>query len=167
MQRGWVKTRNFWNLKRFHTNTVTLNGNDLTFFAKSFIIRSWQNPKFDYNIDRIRLNYATTHHHPQPPITIHHRPPPPTTSQNIPTTIHHHPTTAKTSFIRNPFIRMSRLSNDNVRNLTSRPAIAKKLFYMALSIIFATYTRNSFRKLQCEQTITLCETSLVLKKTSV
>ena len=120
---------------------------------------------------------TTIHNHPSPSTThttthhqskyIHHRPPPPTSSQNISTTIHHHPTTAKTSFIRNPFIRISRLSNDNVRNLTSRPAIAKKLFYMALSIIFATYTRNSFKKLQCEQTITLCETSLVLKKTSV
>ena len=35
---------------------------------------------------------------------------------------------------------------------------------MALSIIFATYTRNGFKKLQCERTFILSETSLVLKK---
>ena len=34
---------------------------------------------------------------------------------------------------------------------------------MALSI-FNTYTRNGFKKLQCERTFILCETSLVLKK---
>ena len=34
---------------------------------------------------------------------------------------------------------------------------------MALSII-TTYTRNGFKKLQCERTFILCETSLVLKK---
>ena len=34
---------------------------------------------------------------------------------------------------------------------------------MALSI-FTTYTRNGFKKLQCERTFILCETSLVLKK---
>ena len=37
---------------------------------------------------------------------------------------------------------------------------------MALSIIFTTYTRNGFKKLQCERTVILCETSLVLKKFS-
>ena len=35
---------------------------------------------------------------------------------------------------------------------------------MALSIIFAIYTRNGFKKLQCERTFILSETSLVLKK---
>ena len=35
---------------------------------------------------------------------------------------------------------------------------------MALSIIFTTYTRNGFEKLQFERTFILCETSLVLKK---
>ena len=35
---------------------------------------------------------------------------------------------------------------------------------MAVSIIFTTYTRNGFKKLQCERTFILCETSLVLKK---
>ena len=34
---------------------------------------------------------------------------------------------------------------------------------MALSIIFTTYTRNGFEKLQCERAFILCETSLVLK----
>ena len=35
---------------------------------------------------------------------------------------------------------------------------------MALSIIFTTFTGNGFKKLQCERTVILCETSLVLKK---
>ena len=35
---------------------------------------------------------------------------------------------------------------------------------MALSIIFTTHNRNGFKKLQCERTFILCETSLVLKK---
>ena len=62
----------------------------------------------------VRLNYATTHHHrPRPTAThhqpkyIHHHPPLPTTSQNISTNTHHDPPTAKTFFIRNPFIRIS------------------------------------------------------------
>ena len=52
--------------------------------------------------------------YPPPPTTIHHDPPPakiyplsPTTSQNISTTNYYHPPTAKTFFIRNPFIRIS------------------------------------------------------------
>ena len=35
---------------------------------------------------------------------------------------------------------------------------------MALSIISTTCNRNGFKKLQCERTFILCETSLVLKK---
>ena len=35
---------------------------------------------------------------------------------------------------------------------------------MALSIVFTTYTRNGFKKLQRERNFILCETSLVLKK---
>ena len=35
---------------------------------------------------------------------------------------------------------------------------------MTLSIILSTYTRNGFKKLQCEQTFLLCQTSLILKK---
>ena len=35
---------------------------------------------------------------------------------------------------------------------------------MAFSSIFITYTRNGFKKFQCERTFTLFETSLVLKK---
>ena len=35
---------------------------------------------------------------------------------------------------------------------------------MILSIIFTTYTRNGFKKLQCERTFILCKTGLVLKK---
>ena len=35
---------------------------------------------------------------------------------------------------------------------------------MALSIVFTTYNRNGFKKLQCERTFILSKTSLVLKK---
>ena len=35
---------------------------------------------------------------------------------------------------------------------------------MTVSIILTTYTRNGFKKLQCERTFLLCQTSLVLKK---
>ena len=35
---------------------------------------------------------------------------------------------------------------------------------MALSIIFATYTGNGFKKLHCERTFILYKTSLILKK---
>ena len=35
---------------------------------------------------------------------------------------------------------------------------------MILFIIFSTYTRNAFKKLQCERTFILCEISLILKK---
>ena len=35
---------------------------------------------------------------------------------------------------------------------------------MALSIIFPTYSKNGFKKLQCERTFILSETSLVLKQ---
>ena len=72
----------------------------------------------------VRINCATSHHHPPPSTTTHHDPPPsttshhqpkyihhhpplPTTSQNISTNTHHDPPTAKTFFIRNPFIRIS------------------------------------------------------------
>ena len=39
----------------------------------------------------------------------------------------------------------------------------RNFLHMALSII-TTYTRNGFKKFQCERTFILCETSLVLKK---
>ena len=35
---------------------------------------------------------------------------------------------------------------------------------MALSIIFTTYTTNGFKKLQCERTFILCQTSQFWKK---
>ena len=77
----------------------------------------------------VRLNYATTHHHP----------PPPTTSQNISTTTHHQPkyihqhpprpTNSQNLFYKKPIYKnLQPLSDGNVRNLNSRPAIAKKLF---------------------------------------
>ena len=83
---------------------------------------------------------TTTHHQPK---YIHHHPPPPTTSQNISTTTHHHqppakiyPPTPNTThqqpkpFFKKPIYKnLQPLSDGNVRNLNSRPAIAKKLFY--------------------------------------
>ena len=62
----------------------------------------------------VRLNYPTTHHQPKyihrypPPAKIY--PPPLTTTHHQPKYIHQHPPhppTAKTFFIRNPFIRIS------------------------------------------------------------
>ena len=121
---------------------------------------------------------TTIHHHPPPPnIThyqpkyIHHHPPPTkiypplTTSQDISTNTHHHPPTVKTFFIRNPFIRVSShcLTARQETYIADLPLL-RNFFYMAFSIIFTTYTRNSFKKLQCKRTFILCETSLVLKK---
>ena len=126
-----------------------------------------------------------THHQPK---YIHHNPPPPTTSQNIITTCHHHPPLAKiypsppttthhqprytyqhpprptniqNLFYKKPIYKnLQPLSDGKVRNLNSRPAIAEKLFlYMALSIIFTAYTRIGLKKLQCERTFIICETS--------
>ena len=124
---------------------------------------------------------TTIHHHPPPrttsqniSTTIHHHPPPPTTSQNISTTTRHHPpqpkiylppfTTTHWQLFNNKSIykNLKPLSDGNVRNLNSTPEIAK--FFTWPSIIFTTYTRNGFKKLQCERTFILCETSLVLKK---
>ena len=82
---------------------------------------TYKNQSTDFEILRVRLNYATNHHHPPQPTTTHHQPkyihhhpppakiypPPPTTSQNISTNTHHDPPTAKTFFIRNPFTRIS------------------------------------------------------------
>ena len=83
-----------------------------------------------------------------PPPTITHNHPPPTTSQNISSTTHHQPKyiyhySPPPTDSQNFFIRKS---------------------YMILSIIFTTFTRNDLKRLQCEQTFILCETSLVFKK---
>ena len=97
---------------------------------------------------RVRLDYATTHHHPT---YIHHHPPPLTTSQNISITTHHHPryihqhppppTNSQNLFYKQPIYKnLQPLSDDNVRNLNSRPAIAKKLFYTWPSSLFLLHT---------------------------
>ena len=111
-----------------------------------------------------------------------HHPPPSTTSQNIsttthhhpssskiypapPTTIHHHLPTAKTFFIRSPFIRITNhCLTATLETWTADLHLLRNFFYMALSIIFSKFTGNGFKKLQCERTVILCETSLVLKK---
>ena len=83
--------------------------------------------------------------------TINHHPPP--ASQDIPNTTHHCPPTDKNLFHQKPIYKnLQPLSDDNIRNPNSRPAIAKNFFYMAPSIIFTTYNRNGFKKLQCERT---------------
>ena len=71
------------------------------------------NHLFMYNIS-LRECQTKLCHHPPPstanhhqPKYIHHHPSPPTISQDISTTTHHNPPTAKTFFIRNPFIRIS------------------------------------------------------------
>ena len=56
------------------------------------------------------------------------------------------------------------LPDGNVRSLTSRRAIARKMFCIALSIILTTYARNGLKELQCEQTFIVSKISLVLKK---
>ena len=43
-------------------------------------------------------------------------------------------------FKKSIYKKLQPLCDDNVRKLTSRPAIAKKIFLMNLSIIFITYT---------------------------
>ena len=51
-----------------------------------------------------------------------------------------------------------------VRNLTSRPAIAKKHFFPWPFPLFLYVNKKWFKKLQCEKIFILCETSLVLRK---
>ena len=79
------------------------------------------------------ISTTTTRHQPK---YIHHHPPPPSTTQNISTNTHQHPPTAKTFFLRNPFIR----------NLNSRPAIAKKLFHTWPSPLFLLHTSEMVLK---------------------
>ena len=86
-------------------------------------------------------------HHPPPSTTTHHQPkyihnhsPSLTTSQNISTTTHHHPryihqyppptTNSQNLFYKKHIYKnLQPVPDGNVRNLNSRPAIAKKLFY--------------------------------------
>ena len=95
----------------------------LAFIKRILLIISIKNAPF--NIDWIRLNYATTNHqpptttihhnqppakiYPLPPTTIHHQPKyvhhhslPPTNSQNVSTTTHH---SLKYIQVRRCFIR--------------------------------------------------------------
>ena len=57
------------------------------------------------------------------------------------------------------------MSEGNVTNLNSRPAIAKKLFYIWPSTLFSLHTPEMVLK-SCSgnERFILCETSLVLKK---
>ena len=93
---------------------------------------------------------TTTHHYPPPakiyppPAKIY--PPPPTKSQNL--------------FFKKPIYKnLSPLSDGNVRNLNSRPAIAKKLFYIWPATLFLLHTPETVLK-SCR----VSEISLVLKK---
>ena len=72
-------------------------------------------------------NISTTTHHHSPPAKIY--PPQPTTTHHNPRYIHQHPpppTNSQNLFYKKPFIR----------NLNSRPAISKKLFYTWPSPLF-------------------------------
>ena len=97
-------------------------------------------------VNWVRLNYATTHHcptpsttahhHPLPSTYTHHRPPPLTNNQNISTTthhnpkyIHHHPPQSKIYPSKVFYKKNINFFYSEVRNLTSRSAIAKKLFF--------------------------------------
>ena len=76
-------------------------------------------------------------HHHSPPAKIY--PPPPTTTQHNPKYIHQHPpapTNSQNLFLRNPFIR----------NLNSRPAIAKKRFNTWPSPLFLLIHQKWFYK---------------------
>ena len=104
-------------------------------------------------------NISTTSHHHPPPAKIYL--PPPTTTRHQPRYIHQHPPTPTNSqnlFYKKPIYKnLYPLSGGNVKNLNIKPAIA-------LSFLFTTYTKNGFKKLQCERTFILYETSLALKK---
>ena len=94
----------------------------------------------------VRLNYATAttiYHHPLLPTTSKIYPPhpphppsakiylpPPTKTHHQPKDIHHHsPPPTDNFFYKKPIYKnLWPLSDGNVRNLNSRPAIAKKLF---------------------------------------
>ena len=152
-----------------------------------FINKNYQESKQPKKADYYTGQTKLCHHHP-PPAKLYRPHPPPATTTHYqpkyihylhPKYIHHHPPPAKiysppfTTTHRQPklykkpiYKNLQPLPDGNVRNLNSRPAINCKetFFYMALSIIFTTYTRNGFKKLQCERTFILCETSLVLKK---
>ena len=103
---------------------------------------------------------TTTQHHP-PPAKIY--PPPLTTTYHQPIYIHQHPpppTNSQSLFYKKPIYKnLWPLSDGNVRNPNSRPAIAKKLFLHGALHYFYCITRNCSKKLQCEQTFILCETS--------
>ena len=95
-------------------------------------------------------NISTTSHHHPPPAKIY--PPPPTTTRHQPRYIHQHPPTPTNSqnlFYKKPIYKnLYPLSGGNVKNLNIKPAIT-------LSFLFTTYTKNGFKKLQCERTFIL------------
>ena len=93
---------------------------------------------------------TATHHQPKyihhQPRCIHQHPPPPTNSQN--------------HFFKKPIYKnLLPISDGNVRNLNSRPAIAKKLFYTWPTTLFLLHTPEMVLK-SCSGS----EISLVLKK---
>ena len=103
----------------------------------------------------------------------HHHPPPPTTFQNISTTthhqpkyIHHHsrPPTDRQNFNKKPIYKnLQPLSDGNVRNLNSRPAVTKKLFFTWPSPLFILHAPEMVLK-SCSVNEPLYYAKLVLKK---
>ena len=122
----------------------------------------------------------TTQHHPPPaktysppPITTHHQPKyihhQPLTTHHQPRYIHQHlppPTNSQNLFFKKPIYKnLQPLSDGNVRNLNSRPAIAKKLFYTWPSTLFLLHTQEMVLKsCSVSKLFILCETGLLLKK---
>ena len=117
-------------------------------------------------------NIATTthhqpkyiHHHLPPPTTSLNNPPPPSTSQNISTTIHNHPLTAKTFFIRNPFIRISsHCLTATWETWTTDLQLLRNFFFTWPTPLFLLYTPEMVLK-SCSVNEPSYYAKLVLKK---
>ena len=91
---------------------------------------------------------ATIHHHPPPPTTIHQHPPP--SAHRLPKYINHHLPQPKIYPSKKVFYKKNiKIFYSEVRNLTSRPAIAKKLFFFiwpSLLILLRTQEMVSLNK---------------------
>ena len=93
---------------------------------------------------------TTTHHHPPTPTTVHHYPPPYTTTHQQPKYIHHHPPQSKIYPSKKVFYKKNiKFFYPEVRSLTNRTTIAKKLFFFtwpSLSILLRTQEMVSVNK---------------------
>ena len=93
-----------------------------------------------------------------PPTTIHHHPPPSTTTHHHSKYIHHHqpeyirhhsppPTDNQNFFYKKPIYKnLWPLSEGNLRNLTSRPSVVRKLFLHGPVHYFCYIHKKWFKK---------------------